>query len=139
MPGGKLYLITSDCRVYHINDYTLKKFNAQLRMGLDITKKGSFENIALVCPKCGGTGVTDWITDVVGVKIPRGPFDANFNRDSKSPTYRITVFTERESFYGYFSRAIVPEAHQHCKECRGTGLFMLSGIFDSDIAEYTFK
>jgi len=139
MSGGKLYLITSDCKVFYINDCTLKKFNAQLRLGLDITKTGSFKSIALVCPKCGGRGVTDWVSDVVGVKIPSVDFEATFIRDLKSPTYRTKIFTERKSHYVYFSRAEVPEAHKLCTKCRGTGLFMMTGICDSDIREYNFK
>lgn len=140
--GGKFYLVTSDCRIYHINQLTIKKFNALLRMGLEMTRQGKFDTVALVCPKCGGSGVTDWITDVVGVKIPRGPFEPTFKRDPNVPVYKTKLNHNGEQFTVYFSRALIGKEQQHCTECKGTGLFLINVaqyVMKQEVTEYNFN
>lgn len=142
MPGGKFYLITPDCKVYHINNFTLKQFNSMITAGLDLVRQGMLDTIALICPKCGGSGITDWITDVVGVKVQHGTFDIDFKRDPNVPVYKSRMYANGKPFTVYFSRAIIPKAHQHCTECKGTGLFIID-VLEKDlgekITEYNFR
>jgi hypothetical protein len=117
------YLVTSDCKVYHINDLTLKKFKALLRCGLDMSRPGLIDSISLVCPKCGGSGITDWVSDVVGVKIARGDIP-KFKRDPDKPVKMSTIFHNNKPFTGHVSTAKLPDAHKYCSECKGSGLYI---------------
>lgn len=121
------FLITPNCRTYHIQDLTVKKFRHMIQSSLDVSKKGVLDSIALVCPKCHGKGVTDWVSDVVGADTPRGPFEPVFFNDLDKPVYGARIYTENKGwFYAYFSQAKIPEAHQPCSNCRGTGLHMFT-------------
>ena len=141
LPGGKFYLVTQDCNVYHITGLNLKKFNSLIRMGLEMTRKGIFDTIALVCPLCSGTGITDWVTDVVGPKPMSGTFP-EFKRDPNLPVYKTKLNHNGKPFTVYFSRAIIPESHDHCKYCKGTGLFIFDYTTTDEgygIKEYNFR
>ena len=123
------YLITSDCKVYHIQDFTLKKFHALIKRGLEMTRKGIFDTISLVCPKCGGTGITDWVSDVVGNEITRGPFLPNFERDPDKTTTQTKLYYNNRPFTAHVSKAKMPDAHQYCTECKGSGLFITTNDY----------
>jgi len=136
--GEKFYLVTSDCKVYHINDLTIKKFLALIKRGLEMTRPGIFDTISLVCPKCGGKGITDWVSDVVGNKI--GGVDIpNFKSNSDIPTLKIKVKHNTKFFPVYVRRAIVPEAHEHCTECGGSGLFITTADYDMSNRKREYK
>ena len=49
------------------------------------------------------------------------------------------VYSDGDWFTGFVSRVLVPEGRQHCTQCRGTGLFMMNDIVESNIKEYQFK
>ena len=140
LPGGLFCLITDDCRVFNVQKLTIKKFHAMLQTGLDLTKPGVFDSVSLVCPNCGGNGITDWVSDVTGVKVKRGPLDLSFERDPNLPVLKAKVYTdEGEEAIAYFSRAVIPEAQQHCTTCRGTGLHLMTdGLEPVEFKEHRF-
>ena len=137
MPSGDLHLTTHDCKTFEISDMTISKFIALIRMGLEMSKEGMFMGVALACPSCTGTGVTDWVSEAMG-KENQPPFNLTFERDYDAPTYKIHCVDRDVEFYGYFSRAIVPEGQQYCKHCRGTGLYSLRRVHESNIKEHKF-
>lgn len=133
MSDNTFYLITSCCHVYHIKHLTLEKFHATIQAGFDLPVIGTLKTIALICPHCTGTGVTDWVSDVTGVKRIPHNFVAKFNRNSTLPLLRADLYSNTNKFTAYFSRALIPEAHQHCKKCDGTGLFGYTLAKDDDL------
>ena len=78
----------------------------------------------------------------MGVKIPNGAFKSNFIRDPNIPVLKTKMYVDGKRFTVYFSRAIVPQSHQHCTECKGTGLFIIDVIekdLNEKITEYKFQ
>jgi hypothetical protein len=57
-------------------------------MGLDLTVKGVIDTIALMCPDCGGSGITDWVSTVMPKNIVNGEYKTNFKRDPNSPVLK---------------------------------------------------
>jgi hypothetical protein len=138
---NNLYLITDDCRSYIIMDMNLKQFNEMNYMGLDLQKSAIFDRVALTCSSCCGTGLSDWISCVVGPKLEH-PTVIDYMRDKNLPVlksykYRVSALFD----VGYFSRAVIPEAHEHCKICLGTGLQITSNYIGvgRKFTTHTFK
>jgi len=128
---NKLYLITHDCKTYHISDLSIEQFHDTVKKGIALIKEGTFTQVSLACQRCGGTGVTDWISDIVGTKKDRRlTKDAlSFKRDPKIPTYKITL--NNKTFLNV-SSALVPMARKHCSLCKGSGLHFISNLNASD-------
>lgn len=139
MHSGAFYLITSDCKVYHINNLTMEKFHAIIKTGLDLPVVGLMDTIALVCPCCTGKGITDWVSEVIGKVNKITPnIEIKFERDPNLPLIGAELYSGTHRFSAYFSRALIPEAHKHCEACEGTGLFGYTLAKDSDM-ERVFK
>lgn len=138
MANKKFYLIASDCDVYHINNLTITKFVSAIKMGLDLTVKGVIDTIALMCPDCGGSGITDWVSVAMPKKIENEGYKTNFKRDKNSPVLKTKNYVSTQPFTIYFSRAIVPPTQQYCKTCQGTGLFIID-IIAKDLKEEITK
>lgn len=128
MPNEKFYLITHDCKVYHIKDFTIPKFTSLIKTGLEMTLTGTFDSVALMCLDCSGRGITDWISNITGNNIEVDTLEITFLRDSEAPLYKTTLNFDGEEFSAHFSHAVIPELHQQCKTCKGTGLFMISQL-----------
>lgn len=131
---NSIVLIAHDCRTYHIQDTPLQKFKQLINASLEMTRTGEFKSIALACPKCLGTGITDWVSDVVGKEQMRGMFEPTFKRDGRRQVYQMNAYVSKIGWKNfYISQASIPEAHQHCNDCLGTGLFMT--VIQKDIGE----
>lgn len=126
LPKNGLLLITHDCRVYKVQDLTIPKFKSMLALNLDLSKTGVFHAMTLTCPNCNGSGVTDWISEVVSEKMPKYAPGVDFERDKESNVWRTHLYFNNKRLLSYVSKASIPEARQHCGECKGTGLFSLS-------------
>lgn len=137
-----LYLTTSDFNNYLLYNLTIEEFirlsKINSKSAVRIPVSGDFVSISLACPKCSGTGITDWISKVVGpsssntyhFKLPP------FNRDVKGKLYKLNtlikvadskiITLDSYRVQGYYSTAVIPKAHDHCEVCKGTGLFYIS-------------
>lgn len=131
-------LITRICNLYYIKDLTIKRFNELIHTGVEITCKGTFHGVVLACSKCGGLGITDWISDVTGVIQKSYSLHVEFKRDPDLPSYKTTTSYDGKPLIIYYSRALASETQQHCKECKGTGLFRMARIMQSEIVEHKF-
>jgi len=124
MANNELYLITFDCNILHIRDLSLEQFHEMNFMGLDLSKEGVFNEISLTCPHCIGKGITDWITQATGHSRNKFNDDIVFERDKTLSALKLPLYIGQETIDIFFARSIIPEAHEHCKECNGTGLYM---------------
>lgn len=136
LPSGSLFLTTHDCKIYHVSDMTISKFHELIRMGLEMTREASFHGVELACPVCHGTGITDWVSDIVGNKRTHPPFEVVFIRDPDAPAYKASVTDDGERFTAHFSFALIPsDAQQHCTSCKGSGLFSMRKLWRLPFSE----
>ena len=138
LQGNRLHLVNEHLCSYFIQNLSIKKFIELSRIESDpessIFKTGRYLYNNLPCSICDGSGITDWISDIVKNKV--------INYDMKyiigSDFYKAKVKLHNTNFTWYFSKALLPEAHKHCENCLGTGLNLPSDV-KKDLKPFTFK
>ena len=133
---NSIFIVTSSYGTFKIDGMTLKDFCNVLKMNVTICQCGSFIRVPIACQYCYGRGLTDWVTAVVGQKQERYiSVKTDFKRDKKATLLKTPsdVFVKK-SIVTYISRTIKDEALEYCKNCHGTGLFIV-GYLMSDPEE----
>jgi hypothetical protein len=125
-----LFIISSTCHVYEMEDLTIKDFLDIIKINADVPVNGTYVRNIIACGYCNGTGLTDWVTQIVGRKNPYGyADDISFKADPSIPIIKTTsnLFV-KYSKTTYIYTAFCDEPRVHCKHCHGTGLFMVGYI-----------
>jgi hypothetical protein len=117
------YLTLSNCMSYLIQDFSVAKFFSMIRAGIDITVKGEMYGSSLICPICLGSGLTDWITNIVNPQPQKNYHIPKFKRDQNDDPIKTSMSINCSKVNVQFSQAFIPEAHERCNSCAGTGLY----------------
>lgn len=120
-------LVSENFRSYIIYDVTIRKILESNRLDIPLTKNVGYKGNYLSCKKCHGSGITDWVTEIIGKKYQYD--NPSFKSDSKialrfPENQRLIMFDYVEVEFGYIATAAIPPAMKHCEECEGTGLFI---------------
>jgi hypothetical protein len=111
--GKQRYLIDKKGVLYLTNMTLQEVLTTRGKVHKRIIKEVRFPS---VCPKCWGSGTTDWISNIVGNKMPKD-IEA-FKRNPKSPVHEFLL--NEAKIYSFES--IVEEGKIICKTCYGCGL-----------------
>lgn len=134
LPSESIFIITEKCLAFKIEEMNLQDFISLLKINTIVSQPGLFIRAPIVCKYCGGSGLTDWVSAVIGTRSIYTR-ELTFKRDKKASFIKITkdLFI-KGSLVTYLSRAFCDESYEYCKNCRGTGLFM-AGYIMSDPEE----
>jgi hypothetical protein len=124
LDDGMFFVTTEQLENYIISNFTIKKFHETVRLNLNLPVNGRYVGSSLICPECLGTGITDWVSNIVKSKprLYNIPSEFEYSRD-KNIIHEADMSHGDKLFKGYFSVAEIPEAHEHCKFCKGNGTY----------------
>lgn len=118
--------------VFLIKDITLDEINIINHENKDSKHFFTFEMAKLACPRCGGTGIIDWIDRATKTKAhpPRVLRQKqNHVRDKKG---KVTILHGWSGYRLYVSSPKLRLGEEMCYECHGSGIKLdnLYTIFD---------
>lgn len=118
--------------VFLIKDITLDDVNKINHENKDSKHFFNFEMAKLACPRCGGTGIIDWIDKATKTKAhpPRGLRQRqNHIRDKKG---KVTIFHSWSGYRLYVSSPKMSLGDEVCYKCYGSGIKLddLYAVFD---------
>lgn len=151
MKNEKFFLVAEDLSIYHINDLTIERFCKNVKLNIDMNVVGEYICLVLACQVCESSGITDWVKEITkptddpkrNRRIFYGDDTFKFLRDIDGGYFKLETenISDYVSFTGYYSRAIVPEAHKHCESCHGTGIYLpdLTSTKPTEVVKSIFK
>jgi len=137
---NSIQLYTQEFELYEIFDTSLTEFLQVIQSNPDIEKEGNYIMTSLLCNICGGTGVSDWISNIRKRPISdRSSVDVtDFKRDEKRVYYKNDYINDDKlvKIKSYYSVAYIDpnlKGIELCKSCRGTGFFDISSLKKSEL------
>jgi len=134
---NSIQIYSQEFELYEILDTSLPEFLQVIQSNSNIEKEGQYVKISLLCNICGGTGVSDWISNIRNRPI----LDRNvkeFKRDKKKVYYKNDYINDDKlvKIKSYYSVAYIDpnlEGIELCKQCQGTGFFDISSLKKSEL------
>lgn len=122
-----LFIITEQCYEFKILNMSMKQFLEVISKNLTIEKFGMFLGCSLICQKCNGTGITDWVTNIMGRTIETNLYLESINFKAKKGNLIPIVCNVHAGDRGtlYFNQAKISKATEHCRFCNGSGVFKI--------------
>jgi len=121
IPKTGLLVITNLSTEYFFNEMTIYDFFKIIRATKNTKWKGSYIREVIVCRYCGGSGKSDWVTNIT--KIPH-----SYNSQNRLSYRRVANVYYKCNETGYYlTRAYLKKPIETiCKECAGTGLHFVN-------------
>ncbi|MFW9872202.1 MAG: hypothetical protein ACFFG0_03795 [Candidatus Thorarchaeota archaeon] len=117
-------VVTNNCNEICIKGISLDEFHEINYCNKTVRKSYMQGSYWLPCQKCNGSGVLDWISNIVSLpNISINKF--NYRRNSKGKIYSLQDPNKRQEFRFrsiYISTPQKVESQEYCSFCYGCGL-----------------